>query len=131
MRLLLDTHVWLWAINEPEKLGPRTVGTLESLGSRVYLSAVSSWEIAIKWRLGKLNLPARPEELVKDSLSVNGFLRLDVSHEHGLRVADLPDRHRDPFDRLLVAQATSEGLTLLTADTALTAYPCASMWALD
>lgn len=131
MKLLLDTHVWLWAIHEPERVGPRTLAALESLGSRIYLSAVSSWEIAIKWRLGKLELSARPEELVKDSLSSNGFLRLDISHEHGWKVGDLPDHHRDPFDRLLIAQTVSEGLTLLTADKVMTLYPCPVMWALD
>ncbi len=131
MKLLLDTHVWLWAISEPSRLGPRTREALQSFQTSVYLSAVSSWEVAIKWRLGKLELPARPGELVKDSLRTNGFLRLDIFHEHGWKVADLPDHHRDPFDRLLVAQAVCERLTLLTADALITAYPCPVMWALD
>lgn len=131
MRLLLDTHVWLWSLSQPERLGQKAHQVLADAGTKVYLSAVCSWEAAIKWRLGKLELPGRPEELVADSLATNGYLKLDISHSHGCGVSDLADHHRDPFDRLLIAQAFSENLTVLTADSLFLAYPCAVMWALD
>lgn len=131
MRFLLDTHIWLWAISEPERLGPETMRWLDSSRTEVYLSSVSSWEITIKTALGKLTLPTSPEALVTDSLETNGFLKLDIAHAHSCAVGLLPDHHRDPFDRLLVAQALVEGLTLLTADQMVLAYPCATYWALN
>lgn len=131
MRILLDTHVWLWSLAQPEKLGKRAGQLLADANTKVYLSAVSSWEAAIKWRLGKLALPGRPEDLVADSLATNGYLKLDISHDHSCRVSQLADHHTDPFDRLLIAQAHYENLTVLTADKLFLAYPCAVMWALE
>jgi len=131
MKILLDTHVWLWSISQPDRLGPGANQLLASLSTQVYLSAVSSWEITIKWRLGKLKLPGRPDALVQDSLTTNNFLSLDISHRHSCAVGDLPAHHGDPFDRLLVAQAVTEKLVFLTADKPLLAYPVSTFWAFD
>lgn len=131
MSFLLDTHVWLWAIDDMTPLGRRTRDLLVSPDSKLFLSAVSSWEATIKWRLGKLRLPGRPEEIVKHSLEHNRLDVLPVTHEHACRVGDLPHHHDDPFDRLLIAQALAQGLQLVTADAALRAYRVPIHWALD
>ncbi len=127
MRLLLDTHVWLWMIAEPDRLGREAHGILEDASSALVFSAASAWEIAIKWRLGRLTLPEPPRDFVPRCLVRDGIRSLPVESHHALAVAELPDHHRDPFDRLLVAQARAEGLTLLTADRALEAYDVAVM----
>lgn len=122
MRLLLDTHVWLWAIVEPGRLHPDVRRALEDEHRPVFLSAASSWEIAIKHRLGKLPLPLPPREFVESRLVRDRIRPLPVEHRHALEVAELPDHHRDPFDRLLVAQARLENLLLVTVDPALEPY---------
>jgi PIN domain nuclease of toxin-antitoxin system len=122
MRLLLDTHAWLWMIARPERLSAEARARLEDPGNELFLSAASAWEISIKYRLGKLELPEPPERLVPSRLARDGVIPLPVTVDHALRVAALPDLHRDPFDRLLVAQAQLEGLVLVTADPAIAAY---------
>lgn len=122
MNLLLDTHVWLWTLVSPERLGPGPAELIEDTGTRLFLSAASSWEIAIKYRLGRLPLPEPPEQFIPPRLIRDGIAPLPVHHHHACRVADLPLHHRDPFDRLLVAQAQIEGMTLLTADRSLLPY---------
>ena len=131
MSYLLDTHVFLWARVEGTQIGPRTRDILTDPNHRIYLSAVVSWEISIKWRLGKLKLPGRPGDLVRRSLEENSLLSLPVTHDHSLQVGDLPDHHHDPFDRLLVAQAVVEHLILITADPQLKPYPSRIHWAFD
>ncbi len=122
MRLLLDTHVWLWLQTEPDRLGPTTLGMLADTGNELLLSAASSWEIAIKYGLGKLALPEPPTVYVPERMRRSGVGALPVSHPHTLAVAALPPHHRDPFDRLLVAQANLENLTFVTADPAFGRY---------
>jgi PIN domain nuclease of toxin-antitoxin system len=122
MRLLLDTHVWLWMIARPERLSAEARARLEDPANELFLSAASAWEISIKHRLGKLELPEPPERLVPSRLARDGVTPLPVTVDHALRVAVLPDLHRDPFDRLLVAQAQIEGLVLVTADPAIAGY---------
>jgi PIN domain nuclease of toxin-antitoxin system len=121
-RYLLDTHVWLWLQTEPERLD---VGLLAQLGrpaNELLLSAASSWEIAIKYGLGKLALPVAPEVYVPERLRRSGTTPLPVEHAHVLGVAALPPHHRDPFDRVLVAQAQLLGAKLVTADEQLRPY---------
>jgi PIN domain nuclease of toxin-antitoxin system len=118
VRLLLDTHVFLWAVSGSRKLNARTRKTLES-ASAVFVSAASIWEIAIKARLGKLQ--ADPAALL-EAIDASGFIELSVTARHAAKVAELPDLHPDPFDRLLVAQAICEPLLLVTADTPLAGY---------
>jgi PIN domain nuclease of toxin-antitoxin system len=95
---------------------------VETSENDLYLSAVSAWEIAIKYGLGKLTLPGRPAEVIPELMSKTAVAALPVLHSHALRVADLPMHHRDPFDRLLVAQAQLEDLPILTADPQLDPY---------
>ncbi len=122
MRLLLDTHVWLWMIAERERFSVEVAALLENSANDLLLSAVSSWEIAIKHSLGKLTLPAPPAKYVPEQIAKTGVTPLPVEHSHALRVAELPPHHRDPFDRLLVAQAELERATLLTGDRQFEAY---------
>ncbi len=121
MRLLLDTHVFLWLLAEPERLGSR-LGALENPDNDLLLSAVSSWEIAIKASVGRLNLPEDPKRYVPDRMRAIGAEPLPVQHNHALAVGDLPGLHRDPFDRLLVAQARDLGLHIVTADRQIARY---------
>lgn len=125
MRLLLDTHALLWALAAPSKLPVRTAAALRDPGNDVFVSAASVWEIAIKAALGKLS--ANVEEIVRTSLDV-GFQELVVTLIHARRVQSLPPRHRDPFDRMLVAQSLEDGLTVVTHDAMVVAYGTPTLW---
>jgi PIN domain nuclease of toxin-antitoxin system len=120
MRLLLDTHVLLWAAVSPERLGPSAQLVIDA--EQRLLSAASIWELAIKQGLGKLDLGTDVRSWVARALAELQLEPLSISGEHAAGVQDLPPVHRDPFDRLLVAQARQEGVVLLTADTRLLAY---------
>lgn len=124
-RLLLDTHVWLWSITTPGKLGKEGLTLLEDTANELFLSAASAWEIAIKYRLGRLPLPEPPHKFIPPRLIRDGIKPLPVEHHHACHVANLPDIHRDPFDRLLIAQAQTERLSLITADQGLKDYKVA------
>lgn len=123
MRLLLDTHVWLWMQVQPEKIAPSAHELLIDPENALFLSAASSWEISIKWALGKLPLPEPPAIYVPKAMLRQGIEGLAVELRHTFAVTTLPDHHRDPFDRLLVAQAQLEGLTLVTSDPLIAPYP--------
>jgi PIN domain nuclease of toxin-antitoxin system len=116
VKLLIDTHCWLWLSSEPEKLRPDVVDLLMTDAHDVYVSSATVWEIAIKHALGKLSLPGGPDEYVTSRTAAFGQIALPIDHRHALRVADLPPHHRDPFDRILVAQAQVEDRHLVTAD---------------
>jgi PIN domain nuclease of toxin-antitoxin system len=126
MRVLLDTHVFLWLQTEPERLGDR-LALVEDRGTTLLLSAASSWEMAIKYTLGRLPLPEPPERYVPTRMRAIGAEALPIEHAHALAVASLPDLHRDPFDRLLVAQAAVAGVAILTADPAVAQYPAETL----
>ena len=121
MRLLLDTHVLLWALNDPARLDGATRSLLEDSANEVLFSAASIWEIAIKARLGRADFAARPEQVAREA-RMTGFVELRVNADAAARVADLPLHHRDPFDRLLVAQAIAEPARLYTVDPLLPRY---------
>jgi PIN domain nuclease of toxin-antitoxin system len=121
MRLLLDTHVLLWALGEPARLDARTRALLEDPTHEVLFSAASIWEIAIKARLGRADFAVRPEEIARAARDT-GFTELPVRADAAAQVVDLPLHHRDPFDRLLVAQAIVEPMRLYTADPLLPPY---------
>jgi PIN domain nuclease of toxin-antitoxin system len=106
----------------PARFSPSTREALENPDNELFLSAASSWEIAIKYSLGRLELPEPPLEFVPSRMVRSGVIGLAVEHRHALAVADLPPHHRDPFDRLLVAQALVESLPILTADPQLSRY---------
>ncbi|MGA2167427.1 MAG: type II toxin-antitoxin system VapC family toxin [Terracidiphilus sp.] len=118
MRLLLDTHILCWWFYEPERLSRRALKVIRG-ADRVFVSSASIWEVAIKARLGKID--AVPQDLF-DQITANGFHELPVWSRHAILVADLPLHHTDPIDRLLIAQAMSEPLHLLTADAQLKPY---------
>lgn len=128
MRLLLDTQVWLWLQHAPERLGD-TLPLAEDRANDLLFSAASSWEIAIKWQLGKLTLPEPPDVYVPDRVATSGVRPIAVEHSHALAVATLPPHHADPFDRLLVVQAGAEHASLVTADRALAPYDVDIVWA--
>lgn len=122
MRVLLDTHAFLWANAEPERLGSY-LPLVESPRTDLLVSAVVSWEIAIKYRLGRLPLPQEPERYVPTRLRALNAETLAIAHSHALAVAGLPLLHRDPFDRLLIAQAGALGVPILTNDASIARYP--------
>lgn len=121
MRLLLDTNAFLWANAEPERLGEH-LPIVESPRTDLLVSAAVSWEIAIKYRLGRLPLPQEPERYVPTRLRALKAESVPIEHGHALAVAELPLLHRDPFDRLLIAQAQALGVPILTADASIARY---------
>ena len=122
MRLLPDTHLLLWSASGDSRLSAEAVQLLSDYENEVYFSTVSIWEVAIKYARGRPEFVSDPR-MFRDGLLSHGYRELAVSSEHAIGVASLPTIHRDPFDRLLVAQALAEGLTLVTADVALARYP--------
>ena len=122
MKFLLDTHCWLWLQTERSRFTTDLLETLADPAAQRYLSAASVWEIAIKYAVGKLPLPEPPAIYVPERMRLSRFSALAITHVHALAVAVLPPHHRDPFDRVLIAQAQVEGLTLVTADAMFEAY---------
>lgn len=122
MRLLVDTQCFLWMTAAPGRFRASTRQLLQSRATTLYFSAASAWELAIKCGLGKLQLPEAPAAYVEARLKLTRTTPLPLALAHALRVADLPAHHRDPFDRLLVAQAQIEKLAILTADRQLSSY---------
>ncbi len=122
MRILLDTHVLLWALGQPERLDAEVQAALKNPANRVMFSAASVWELAIKAGLGRTDFQVSPQAIV-EAASATGFVELPVGSAAALKVAALPHHHRDPFDRLLIAQALTEPAALYTADSQLMAYP--------
>ena len=121
MKLLLDTHLLLWAAAAHPNLGAAAT-MIEDPANDLIFSAASLWEITIKHSLGRADFRANPH-LLRRGLLDNGYTSLAISAEHALAVGMLPDHHRDPFDRILIAQATVEGITLMTADPLVARYP--------
>ena len=123
MRLLLDTHVLLWSLTEPQKLSRRTRDALEDPQNEVFASSVSGWEIAVKRALGKLNAPDNLEAGVKEQ----DFTALNLTFLHAEQAGALPPHHGDPFDRMLIAQAQVEGLIVVTRDARIPLYGIRTM----
>lgn len=128
MIALLDTHTFLWWITDDARLSPRARKIIGAGESRLFLSAASGWEMAIKARLGRPQLLDDFERFVTEQLALNAIESLPVQMIHALHVYQLPDLHRDPFDRLLVAQAKLENLPILTADPQIAQYPIKTIW---
>jgi len=122
MRVLLDTHVLLWWVHDASRLRKETRALFADPANELLWSAGSTWELAIKAALGKLRIEEPMHAFVTRMMIEQGLTALPVHHAHAARIAELPSHHRDPFDRLLVAQALVEDVPLLTADSALTAY---------
>ena len=128
MTILVDTHALLWAIDTPDKLSRRAQRTLTDRRNRIWLSTVSLWEIAIKISAGRIALGADWRDLMESGRRALWAQWLFVKPWHCHEVADLPWHHRDPFDRMLIAQAISEGMTLLTRDQAIGEYEVDVLW---
>jgi PIN domain nuclease of toxin-antitoxin system len=122
MKLLLDTHALLWSATAPDRLAPEAKAVLEDGTHEILVSIVTAWEIAIKQSLGKLDLAQPAERWLPDVLNRTGFEIADLSLSAALRVRSLAWHHRDPFDRLLIAQALDQGFTIVTRDAVFDAY---------
>jgi PIN domain nuclease of toxin-antitoxin system len=125
---LLDTAIFLWSLVNPDKLNRKAVALLEDTKQQLFLSPASSWEISIKWASGKLKLPEVPTTYVTKRLSSRGIRSLPITHIHALAAGELPRHHLDPFDRMLIAQAQSEDMVLLTADRVFRKYEVETLW---
>lgn len=128
MRALLDAHAFIWWVLDTPKLSDPCRDILANGENEVLLSVASAYEIAYKAARGRLTLPDAPEAYIQSRLAANGFGSLAVKLSHALRAGTLPSIHRDPFDRMLVAQAQIEGLPILTADPAISRYDVETIW---
>ncbi len=126
MKYLLDTHIFLWLQNDPKRLGP-LVKRLEKKDSVLLVSAASAWEIAIKYEVGRLNLPEPPEDYVPSRIKAINAIALPVELRHALAVSTLPPIHRDPFDRILICQAQANNAILVTADEKVNQYSISTL----
>ena len=128
MNLLLDTCTFLWLITDEPALSSRARDIVRDPDQRVFLSSVSTCEIAVKHSLGRLRLDTTPNELIPFERERHGIDHLDLAEEATLHLTKLPDLHKDPFDRMLICQAAVHGLALLTPDEQIRRYPIVSMW---
>jgi PIN domain nuclease of toxin-antitoxin system len=128
MNALLDTHAFLWWVIDDFQLSQTAKSIIADPTNTIYLSVVSAWEIIIKERTGKLTLPEPPEIYIPSRLVSNRLIGLDVQMQHVLQIASLPDHHRDPFDRLLIAQSQIESIPLITADRLISQYEVNVIW---
>jgi PIN domain nuclease of toxin-antitoxin system len=128
MKYLLDTVVWLWSLKSPERICDEGRQILELGEEEIYLSAVTSWEISIKMRLGKLDFAGPPAQYVPRFMAKQNLRPLSITHGHAAKVYDLPMYHSDPFDRILIAQALVEDMTILTSDRLFRKYSAELLW---
>lgn len=128
MTYLLDTVVWLWSLDAVERINKRGFEILHSGQESIYFSAATAWEVSVKAGLGKLRLPAPPRTCVFSFAEKQGLRALPITQLHAVKVYDLPPHHRDPFDRLIIAQALTENMTVLTADRDFEKYPVNIVW---
>jgi PIN domain nuclease of toxin-antitoxin system len=128
MRVLLDTHAFLWWLEDAPALSKRARKAISEPANECLLSLASCWEMAIKLSLGKLRLPSPIEQFVPEQLSANAFRQLDINFRHVARIATLPFHHRDPFDRLLAAQALEEHCAIVSADRTFGKYGVKCIW---
>ena len=127
----MDTQIFLWALTAPTRLGQNAQSLLKSKNNQLYLSAASSWEISIKAGLGKLPLPEPPKTYIPSRMANLNILPLDIKHHHTFGVYNLPLLHRDPFDRILIAQALAEDLRLMSSDSQFKRYKVDLIWGFD
>ena len=128
MKVLLDTHTFLWWITDSPRLSARAREVIRDSNNELFFSAASGWEIAIKAQLGRLQLPDNLEQFIVEQLSLNIILVLPIQLRHALHVYTLPQHHRDPFDRMLVAQSQVENLPILTTDPQIAQYDVETIW---
>jgi PIN domain nuclease of toxin-antitoxin system len=128
MKYLLDTMVWLWSVGSVENIGAEGQAILKDEDADIYLSTASSWEIAIKAKIGKSTLPELPPRYIPKRLAEQNIQALTINQTHALKVYELPLHHRDPFDRLIIAQALIEEMVILTSDRDFERYPVQVIW---
>ena len=128
MKLILDTHAFLWWIADSDRLSRRAREILSEPGNTLLLSAASAWEIVLKQQIGKLKLPKPADKYIPAQLALNRIDTLPISLSHTLRLADLPLHHRDPFDRILIAQSIVERMPIVTADPLFAHYSAKTLW---
>jgi PIN domain nuclease of toxin-antitoxin system len=128
VKILLDTHTFLWWITDDQRLSVRAREVIGDGNNELFLSAATGWEIAIKLRIGRLKLPVEPVPFILEQMRINAIQSLAIQMNHALHVYTLPQHHRDPFDRLLIAQSQLEGLPILSADSQLASYPVQLIW---
>ena len=128
MNLILDTHVFIWWADEPERLSANALLALEDKNNRLFFSLIGIWEIQIKTQLGKMKLSLPLKDLIDSQEKANGLEILPITREHIFAVDILPFHHKDPFDRLLVAQGIVEKVTIVTADPKLSDYSVSLLW---
>ncbi|MDX8381680.1 MAG: type II toxin-antitoxin system VapC family toxin [Ghiorsea sp.] len=128
MRLLLDTHALIWAVTLDEKLSQKAKELILDTDNELYLSVASIWEMSIKASLGKLILQQPLEQIINEQIQMNGLNILNIEAAHALAVASLPWHHRDPFDRLIIAQSQLEKLTLVSCDASMSDYEVECVW---
>lgn len=128
MNILLDTHTFLWWITDSSRLSVVAISLMSNSNNNLYWSAASSWETAIKYQLGRLPLPEQPEIFLPHELNANRIKSLPITDEHAFRAGQLPRHHKDPFDRMLIAQAQTESLILLSSDSLFSDYDVDVRW---
>jgi len=128
VKYLLDSMAWLWSIAATDKLNLRAREIIENGHEEIYFSAASSWEISIKARTGKLQLPGSPSQCIPAFIAKQGLKPLPITQLHTAKVYELALHHTDPFDRILIAQALSEDMAILTADRFFERYPVQVVW---
>lgn len=128
MKTLLDTHTFLWRVADDPQLSRTAKAIIANPDNEVYISVVSAWEIIIKVGTGKLTLTEPPETYIPSRIALNQFESLSVQMPHILRINSLPNLHKDPFDRLLIAQGIEEDLLIVTIDNLIVQYPVKTIW---
>lgn len=128
MDILLDTHAFLWWVTDDPQLSPAIRTLITNSDNSIYFSVISAWEIVIKQQSGKLTLPEPASTYIPSRLIANRFVTQAVELKHVLHIASLPEYHRDPFDRLLIAQSRVENIPLATVDSLITQYPVDVIW---
>lgn len=126
--LLLDTHVLLWLEHQSENISRKALALIQDPGNQRFASVVSLWEITIKWKKGTLELPQSPGSFIAKACELSDIQLLPIQADHVLMTANLPDIHNDPFDRLMIAQAISESMVFISADSTNRDYPVMNAW---
>jgi PIN domain nuclease of toxin-antitoxin system len=128
MRVLFDTHSFLWWIEDDPRLSSTVKEIIGDRSNELFFSAASGWEIAIKAKTGKLNISDIPEKFVMEQLAINAVTILPIQINHALHIYNLPNHHRDPFDRILIAQSQLENLPIMTVDAQIVRYSVETIW---
>ena len=128
MRFLLDTHTFLWMAAEPTKLSAKISGIVQAPSNRLLLSAASGWEIALLWHLERVELPDQPQRFIPEALQKLSVLPLPIGFDAAISAATLPFIHRDPFDRIIIAEALKENVSVLTKDRRFEHYGARTLW---